>query len=124
MKLELCHADTCLPSYWSGHHLATLQVPVWKGMTLGELKEALENELVMMAVGGSDEIARELCDCSEASPIYLAALRAIDELEVKEPSANPNETPLFNDLEEEVEDEEGWDERVYAFFVFRKIEED
>lgn len=124
MKLELCHADTCLPSYWSGHHLATLQVPVWKGMTLGQLKEALKLELIMGAVGGSDEIAQSLCEFSEVYTIYHAALRAIDELEVKEPSANPNETPLFNDLEEEVEDEDEFEESVYAFFVFREMEDD
>lgn len=39
-KLECCHADTCLPDYWSGHHLPHVQIAVWRGMTLAIQCEA------------------------------------------------------------------------------------
>ena len=37
----LAHADTCLPDYWSGHHLPHISVPVCRSMTAGELRDAL-----------------------------------------------------------------------------------
>ena len=53
-QLECCHADTCFPDYWGGHHLAHVQVPVWNGMSLAELKKALMAELNEGAVAGGD----------------------------------------------------------------------
>jgi uncharacterized protein with PIN domain len=41
MKFELCYADTCLSDYWSGHHLAHIQVLAYK-MTLDDLKKRVE----------------------------------------------------------------------------------
>jgi hypothetical protein len=31
-KFDIIHADTCLPDYWSGHHLPHVQIPVFNGM--------------------------------------------------------------------------------------------
>ena len=44
MKLECLHADTCLPDYWGGHHLAHVQIPVYRGMTLKAIKESIRDE--------------------------------------------------------------------------------
>ena len=120
--LELCHADTCLPDYWSGHHRAHLQTPAYKGMTLAQLKAALRSELNQGAIAGSEDLAQLLshwCDLpegmteSDKETAYAAALAAIDALEQTEPGA-----PLFTDQDDEDEDSE----TVYAFFVFMPLD--
>ena len=117
--LECCHADTCFPDYWGGHHLAHVQVPVWNGMSLAELKKALMAELNEGAVAGAgypgdhDEqwyaAARDAVQAIEAF-----AVRAI---EAKTPAAAENLFPL---LIPQGEDDDV--PTVYAFFVFRPTE--
>ena len=115
MKLTASHADTCLPSFWGGHHLPHIQVTVHKGMSLGELKADLKSELVNGCVMGADAPA------DDNEEWFTAAKEAIDQIEAHESAPNPGNKPddatLFNDLEEVDEDDDG-SESVYAFFVF------
>ena len=118
--LECCHADTCLSDYWGGHHLAHVQVPVWNGMSLAELKKALMAELNEGAVAGAgypgdwDEqwyaAARDAVQAIEAF-----AVRAI---EAKTPAAAAEN--LFPLLIPQGDDDDV--PTVYAFFVFRPTE--
>ncbi|QBJ04470.1 hypothetical protein HOV23_gp103 [Pseudomonas phage Lana] len=120
MKLTAAHADTCLPSYWGGHHLPHIQVIVHRDMTLGELKTELKSELVNGPVLGAD--APE-----EDDEVWFAAARqAVDEIVA---AATPGgamsgdpDIKLFGDLEPETEEDDGC-ESVYAFFVFIKEDE-
>lgn len=57
MKLEIYHADTCLPGYWPGHHRAHVQIPVVPGMSGKAIREAIRSEISQGAVMGSDDIA-------------------------------------------------------------------
>lgn len=119
-QLECCHADTCFPDYWGGHHLAHIQVPVWNGMSLAELKKALMAELAEGAVAGAgypgdhDEqwyaAARDAVQAIEAF-----AVRAI---EAKTPAAAAEN--LFPLLIPQGDDDDV--PTVYAFFVFRPTE--
>ena len=113
MHLECCHADTCLPSYWGGHHLAHIQVPVWNGMSLDVLKASLRRELNEGAIAGADYPG------THNDQWYAAAVAAVNAMTVN-PGANPEH--LFKGLEvgEDEPDDDG--ESVYAFFVFTPIE--
>lgn len=115
MKLTAAHADTCLPSFWGGHHLPHVQVIVHKGMTLGAVKQALNNELNEGALMGSNVGDDAWSSGPDGEAWYEAALLAISEIGVWDDRGD--ETPLFTDLEEETEDDDGC-ESVYAFFVF------
>lgn len=120
MKLECAHADTCLPSYWSGHHLPHIAVPVWHGMYLSELRQALRDELRQGAVMGSTDDARMLSadmvqpgEEKRADQLTRAAYAAVNRLK----PARKGARKLFTELEKETEDG-GADESVYAYFVF------
>jgi len=113
MKLAANHADTCLSSYWGGHHLPHIQVTVRKGMSLGELKADLKSELVNGCVMGAD--APE----DDNEEWFAAAKEAIDQLEAT--AGTGNDVQLFNDLEEDSEEDDGSDS-VYAYFVFTEEE--
>ncbi|QNR53946.1 hypothetical protein phiK7A1_158 [Pseudomonas phage phiK7A1] len=111
--LECSHADTCLPDYWSGHHLAHIQVPVHKGMHLKELKEALHSELSQGAVMGSDDRTRD-----DSGPVgdvwYKKAHAAVNRIK---PMVK-GKRRLFESLQEHSDD----DYTVYAYFVFTEKE--
>lgn len=121
MKLECCHADTCLPSYWSGHHRPHIQIPVRKGMLFKDMISALHSELNEGALMGSDVGDDCWSDSEEGEAWYDAAHAAIDAIalndETKEDAQNE---PLFLDLEED--EDEDCSESVYAFFVFMELE--
>ena len=87
--LECCHADTCLSDYWGGHHLAHVQVPVWNGMSLAELKKALMAELNEGAVAGGDAPH----DYDEQW--YAAARDAVQAIEAKTAAGADNLFPLL-----------------------------
>ncbi len=110
--LECIHADTCLSDYWGGHHLAHVQVPVWNGMSLAELKKALMAELNEGAVAGRDYPG------DHDEQWYAAARDAVQAIEAKTPAAAENLFPL---LEPQSEEEDA--PTVYAFFVFRHVRE-
>lgn len=44
MITELRLDDVCLPCYWQGSREVVLAVPLWKGMTWGEFREAVDEE--------------------------------------------------------------------------------
>lgn len=120
-KLELCHADTCLPDYWSGHHRAHLQIPVYPGMTLKAIKQALKDEIRQGAVMGSERLAYLLSsgfvapsEEKEANAATMAAYAAINRIK----PAKKGQKRFFTELEpcDENSDE------VYAFFVFMPLE--
>lgn len=121
MKLELVHADTCLPDYWGGHHKAHISVPVHHGMKLGELKRLLLDEMRCGYVCGSDDLAfllnadyvsaeRE----SDAIKATKAAYAAIRRLKL----ADKRKRKLFTDLEKVVDE---YEDSVYAYFVFTEL---
>jgi hypothetical protein len=123
MKLELCHTDTCLPDYWSGHHLPHVQIPVYRNMSLKDIKQALKQELLQGCVMGSTETARLLSDAyvgaeneKQADKVTKAAYAAINRMK----PAKKGQRKFFTDLDPwDYEDQIG--DSVYAFFVFVEI---
>lgn len=118
ITLHCHHADTCLPCYWSGHHRAHVQVPVYRGMSPRAVRDAIRDELRQGAVAGSDKLARLLAadlvlpeDEKLADAVTLAAYAAVRRDVVP---AKKGARRLFLDLEPQGDD----DESVYAFFVF------
>lgn len=121
-KLELCHADTCLPDYWSGHHRAHLQIPVYKGMTLKAIKQALKDEIRQGAVMGTEHLAYILSsgfvlpeEEKEARAATRATYAAINRMK----PAKKGQRTFFRDIESC--DAES-DYSVCAFFVFMPLE--
>lgn len=98
------HADTCLSDYWGGHHLPHIQIYVWAGMTLRDIKDALQSEVSQGAFSGSsidyDNIPYEA---------FKEAVEAIT------PSSSHKGDTFFNDVEQE-----GDGDSVCAFFVFEE----
>lgn len=124
MKLECCHVDTCLPDYWSGHHLPHVAIPVYRGMTLKEIKDAIKHELRHGYVMGATETA-DLLRADWVPPekekaadrATKAAYAAVNRIK----PAKPRQRKFFLDLPEETESDE--DSTVYAFFVFVNLED-
>ena len=114
--LECCHADTCLPDYWSGHHLPHVQVPVDSRTTFAELRRSLLSELAEGAVMGSDHMAYQIAlgMDDESHRLYQSAKAAVRRLR----PLNKGARRAFPRLERETEDTD----TVYAFFVFRPME--
>ena len=99
-SLSAHHADTCLPDYWSGHHLPHISIPVYP-MTLDEVKSALHSEVDMGAIAGK-----------WSSDDYDKFHSAIDEL---------TERDGFTGLHfADVDISENDDYSVFAYFVFTK----
>lgn len=126
IKFECCHADTCLPDYWSGHHLPHVQIPVYRGMTLKDVKSALRSELSQGAVMGSTDNARLLSadmvrpdEEKQADQVTRAAYAAVNRIRL----ADKRKRKLFMDLEESTDDDDDYGESVYAFFVFVVLED-
>lgn len=120
MKLECAFADCCLPDYWSGHHLPHVQIPVYPGMSLLDIKKSIKEELKQGYILGntrnafllsSDFISPE--DEKDADRITRAAYAAINKMK----PAVKYKKKFFVDLDYQ-EDEES---QVYAFFVFVEI---
>jgi hypothetical protein len=123
IKFECCHADTCLSDYWSGHHLPHVQIPVYRGMTLKDVKNAIRSELSQGAVMGSTDNARLLSadmvrpdEEKQADRVTIAAYAAVNRMRL----ADPRKRKLFMDLEEIDENDDCY-ESVYAFFVFVEL---
>lgn len=122
LKLECCHVDTCLPCYWSGHHLPHVQIPAIRGMTLGAIKEAIMGEIRQGAVAGNNDIAFLLSsdfvgqgrerDADKATKAAYAAIRRMK-------PATKGQRKFFLELEEQADDDS---ESVYAYFVFKEVE--
>lgn len=118
MKFECCHADTCLPDYWGGHHRPHVQIMAYPGMSLDDIKEALHHEIDQQAIAGSENVE------DKPDEWYDAIKASVDELEPK----NPSQNTFFDfydrpkSIVEEPEDE--FSDSVYAFFVFMEIDDE
>lgn len=117
MKLELCHADTCLPEFWSGHHRAHVQIAVWPGMTMKDIREAIKSELSQGAVAGSDDLAFLLSTDyvgpdreKDADRATRAAYAAVNRMR----PARKCQRRFFTDIDVPTD--------VCAFFVFMPID--
>lgn len=118
MKLECCHADTCLPDYWGGHHLPHVQVPVDSNTSFKELRASIMDEIRQGAVMGSDDNARLLSadmvrpnEEKQADRLTRAVYAAINR-DVR-PRVKGTRRP-FRDIEPA---SDGFDS-VHAYFVF------
>lgn len=117
-KLTCEHVDTCLPDYWSGHHLPHVQIPVHKGMTLKAIKRDILSELAQGAVMGNNDTAFLLsadyvgpereADAIKATKAAYAAVNRIK-------PETKGQRRFFTDLEEGSDDDCA---TVYAYFVF------
>lgn len=119
MKMTCTHADTCLPDYWSGHHLAHVQIPVTRRkMSLAEIRRAIRSELRQGAVMGNSEDAQLLsCD-------YVVDEKRADAL-TRAAYAAVNRDVIGSRKGQRYADtgvtEFGYDEEtVYMYFVFNE----
>lgn len=117
MKMTCAHADTCLPDYWSGHHLPHVQIPVTRRkMSLAEIRRAIRSELAQGAVMGNSDEARLLsydyvADEKRADALTRAAYAAVNRDVV-----GVRKGQRFADTG--VTEFGEYDESVYMFFVF------
>lgn len=121
LKLECCHADTCLPCYWSGHNLPYIQIPVYNGMPLAELKRDLIAELNECVQGDDTDFLQDWraeYDKEKADAWYASAEAAIGDIEPADKELAEKDG-LFLELEEQADDDS---ESVYAYFVFKEVE--
>jgi hypothetical protein len=121
MKMNCSHVDTCLPDYWSGHHLPHVQIVAYNGMSFAAVRSAIRNELRQGAVMGGDDNARMLAadlvrpdEEKRADAVTRAAHAAINR-DVK--PAKKGARNAFPDLEK-VDSEDC----VYAYFVFSECD--
>jgi len=119
-KAEWAHADTCLPDYWSGHHLPHVSILVWNGMTIGMVREAIRSELAQGAVMGNTDEARLLSadmvrpdEEKKANRLTKKVYAAINRIK-----SNTKKRNLFPDLPKETEEQ---DESIYAYFVLIEV---
>lgn len=120
MKMNCSHSDTCLPDYWSGHHLPHVQIVARNGMSFKSVRDAIRDELRQGAVMGSDDAARLLSadmvppsEEKRADMVTRAAYAAINR-DIR--PAKKGARNAFPDLEELPSDCDG--EECFAFFVF------
>jgi len=113
--LECSHCDTCLPDYWSGHHLAHVHIPVYHGMKLSDIKRELRNELNMGTIAGNDPRTSDDNELNEQW--YKAAIVAVNKIK---PDIK-NQRRFFMNLEKQDDDEHYDNDSVYAFFVFDDV---
>ena len=104
-RLTISHADTCLPDYWSGHHLAHVSIPVYAGMTPADIRAALHSEVSASAFAGN--VAYTTLETDEW---HAACHAAIDAMTFH----SGDGATYFNHLE----DDDGAGDSVYAYFVF------
>lgn len=119
MKIEIAHADTCTPDYWPGNRLPHVQIPIWPGMSLTDIKSAIRFEISQGVIAGSDDNARLLGrpdmvradEEKRADRLTRAAYAAVNRIK----PARKGQRRFFLDIEEPADDCEHY---VYAFFVF------
>ena len=108
-QLECRYVDTCLPDYFSGHHLAWICIPIYKAMSLAEIKSAIHSELTQGAIGGSDKRTRD--DSGEIGDTWFyRAHAAVDRIK----PSKKGQRRFFADVP--IDDDA--DYSVYAYFVF------
>ncbi len=111
-KLIISHYDTCLPDYFSGHHLPYIQIPAYK-MTLETLKQDLKQE--------AGEYIANLNDDDISDELYSAILSAIDDIALLD-----GVTTVFDDIDSDDVDEFAGEfihcDTVYAYFLIEGID--
>lgn len=117
MKVSIVHVDTCLPDFWTGHHLPHVQIPAYP-QTFASVRRALADEIRMGAVMGSDDDARLLsadmvrpCEEVRADRLTRKVYAAINR-DIK--PAKRGDRVAFRDVEI---DDPDCCESVYAYFV-------
>lgn len=117
LKFEWSSADTCLPDYWQGHKLPHVQIPVYRGMSLKAIKEAIKVELRQGYVMGNTKEATMLSadfvgeeNADYADKVTKAAYAAVNRMK---PNTKGKRT-FFHDLEKGNFD-------CYAYFVLADI---
>lgn len=106
MRLNAIHYDTCFPSYFGGHHAPYLQIPVYKGISLKEIKQSLLSALNEGAVGGALD-----WELQQSQRLYKAMKAAINRIA---PNVNFNHLHDCKDYEHCC----CCDGSVHAYFVF------
>lgn len=113
-QLECVHVDTCLPDYFSGHHLAWVCIPVYKTLSLKEIKAALHSELNQGAIGGNDE--RTSDDSGDVGDAWFyRAHAAVNRIK----PSKKGQRQFFTDID--TPDDDDMPDCVYAYFVFREM---
>jgi hypothetical protein len=114
-QLEAIHLDTCLPDYWSGHHLPHIQIAVYQGMTIKAFKESALDALNQDAIAGDIEsISTDYVINEDWYKKAVAAIRRIT------PAIKGTHT-LFKDLDTETGDCDDCRDSVYAFVAFEEL---
>lgn len=108
-KYEIYHIDTCTPSYFSGHHLPVIQVPVTRGTTYQDIKDYML----------SYEATEHLEDTIDYEA-YRQAVEVLFDLSVDDLSDVPTTCGMIDP----VDDEDGYSEGVYFFFDLEECEEE
>ena len=112
-KLTISHYDTCLPDYFSGHHLPYIQIPAYK-MTLESLKQALKQE--------AGEYIANLNDDDISDELYNAILCAIDDITLLD-----GVTTVFDNIDQDDDEfdefDGGYYPTVFAYFLIQGIEQ-
>lgn len=118
MKMNCIHADTCLPDYWSGHHLPHVQIPVTRRkMSLAEIRRAIRSELNEGAVMGNDDNARILSHCHMDDTKRADTVRRAAYAAVNRDVIGARKGQRFADTGVTDFSEDG--DTVYMFFVFK-----
>ncbi len=112
MKLQCLHADTCLPDYWGGHHLAHICVPVDCNTKITELRNMLHSELNQGAVAGNNPLAMD--DSGEDGDKWFKAAHAAINRDVR--LAKGSSRVIFPDIPPF--DESEFIDCSCAYFVF------
>ena len=125
MKVELCHADTCLPDYWSGHRNPHLQVFAYP-RTIASVRSELRSELSQGAVAGNSLAARLLAgDLPDTSPATLRTAdrlhRAVKAAINRTTGAMRGQRMVFTDCEAPGDDPWG---DVYGYFVVMPLDDE
>lgn len=110
-KLICIHTDTCLPDYFSGDARPWVTIPVFKGMTLKQIKADLHSEINQDAVGGDIQLYD--MDQKELDSWYRRSHAAINRIkpEIK------NTRRFFMNLED-TDKNDDFSDNVQAYFVF------
>lgn len=114
-QLECIHIDTCLPDYFGGHPLAWVCIPIYKTLSLSEIKSAIHSELNQGVIGGNDERTRD--DSGETGDAWFyRAHAAVNRIR----PSKKGQRRFFSDVGTPNGDES--EECVYAYFFFRDKE--
>ena len=110
-KYEILIHDVCLPSYFGGHHLPAIQVPLYEPMTIADIKKEMKSEV------------NQMWDHYEYQDVDFDELMiAIDEVT----NADGLDDSHLHFTDVEFLDEDDFDlgcESVCAYFVIATVEE-